>query len=127
MDKNARLAVAGPPSPESPGLPLPATVVMIPSGVTFRTRLADCSAMKRLPCESTAIARTVSKLAAVAGPPSPVVLVPPPATVRMVPSAVTFRTRPPFNSPMYRFPCWSTAIPIGVYNCATVARPPSPA
>ena len=38
---------AGPPSPEEEPLPFPATVVMVPSGVTSRMRLL--SAMKTLP------------------------------------------------------------------------------
>ena len=35
----SRADVAGPPSPEYPEVPVPATVVMIPAGVTSRTTL----------------------------------------------------------------------------------------
>jgi hypothetical protein len=44
---------------------------MIPSGVTFRTRWLNQSAMKRLPARSTAAAEGKLKLALLAGPPSP--------------------------------------------------------
>src|SRR5664280_592050 len=46
--------VAGPPSPQKPLVPLPATVVMVPSGATRRTRLLSSSLMYRLPAASTA-------------------------------------------------------------------------
>ena len=49
--------VAGPPSPEKPPFPLPATVVMTPVvWFTSRTRLFKASAMKRSPAASTATA-----------------------------------------------------------------------
>ena len=38
-------AIAGPPSPASPGVPVPATVVIVPSGVTFRIRSFSVSDM----------------------------------------------------------------------------------
>src|SRR2546427_10119795 len=44
--------MAGPPSPEKPCEPLPATVVMIPSEDTLRIRAV--SAMKIIPAPSTA-------------------------------------------------------------------------
>jgi hypothetical protein len=47
-------AVAGPPSPEKPWVPLPATVVIIPPTDTFRIRLLLESAMKRFPEASRA-------------------------------------------------------------------------
>ena len=37
--------VAGPPSPENPGDPFPATVLMVPALFTLRTRLFMLSAM----------------------------------------------------------------------------------
>jgi hypothetical protein len=61
--------VAGPPSPEKPRDPLPATVVMMPSAVTFR--ILNDSAMKRFPEASTATPEGLLIIAEVAGPPSP--------------------------------------------------------
>ena len=46
--------MAGPPSPRTKPLPLPATVVMIPAVVTFRMRPLPVSAINRLPALSTA-------------------------------------------------------------------------
>ena len=46
--------VAGPPSPVYPAVPVPATVVMLPSRVTFRTMLFPVSAIYKAPEESTA-------------------------------------------------------------------------
>jgi hypothetical protein len=63
--------VAGPPSPELPGVPLPATVVMIPPGDTFRIRALPKSAMKRLPEASTPTPVGRFNNAEAAGPPSP--------------------------------------------------------
>src|SRR5437773_11090275 len=75
-----RLAlVAAPPSPAKLGLPLPATVVMIPvAAVTLRIRWLELSAMYRLPLASTATPAGTLRFAFVAAPPSPA---PPPATV----------------------------------------------
>ena len=63
--------VAGPPSPEKPFVPSPATVVMIPAGKTLRMRLLPVSAMNRLPAPSTATPWRLLSCALVAGPPSP--------------------------------------------------------
>ena len=70
--------VAGPPLPEKPGVPLPATVAMMPLGKTLRMRLLPVSAINRLPVLSTATAAGPGKQhtrscnrALVAGPPSP--------------------------------------------------------
>src|SRR5664280_18204 len=77
--------VAGPPSPQKATVPLPATVVMVPSGATRRPRLLPGSAMYRLPAASTARPLGMSRQAWVAGPPSPQKpAVPLPATVVMV-------------------------------------------
>src|SRR5664280_2025204 len=78
--------VAGPPSPQKPLVPLPATVVMVPSGATRRTRLLlPGSAMYRLPAASRARPPGPWRHAWVAGPPSPQKpAVPLPATVVMV-------------------------------------------
>src|ERR1700683_507561 len=62
--------VAGPPSPDKPAVPLPATVVMIPLAETFRIRLLPESAMKRFPEASTATSAGPND-AEVASPPSP--------------------------------------------------------
>src|SRR5580692_8446185 len=92
--------VAGPPSPENPRLPLPATVVMIPViADTLRMRLLLVSAIKRLPEASTATLAGLFNNAEVAGPPSPEKLplftpsAPLPATVVMTPLDDTFRIR----------------------------------
>ena len=58
--------VAGPPSPEKPGVPLPATVVMIPLAETLRMRVS--SAMNRLPAPSTATPHRDAQLRAGGGP-----------------------------------------------------------
>src|SRR6185369_15582372 len=66
--------VAGPPSPENPLVPLPATVVIIPPD-TLRTRWLPASGIYRLPAESRArfcgAGPVLVSDAAVAGPPSP--------------------------------------------------------
>ena len=90
----SRAAVAGPPSPLKPCTPVPATVVMIPSGLTFRTRLLSVSAMKRFPCPSAVTPQGRASIALVAGPPSPLKPYDPfPATVVMMPAGLTFRIR----------------------------------
>src|SRR4051794_39483460 len=67
--------VAGPPSPhgsvlKQPGPP-PATVEMMPAGVTLRTAPLKVSAMKRAPAPSSATSSGNDGAASVAGPPSP--------------------------------------------------------
>ena len=47
-------AVAGPPSPESPEVPLPAKVLIVPAPFTLRTRLAPESLIRSLPEASKA-------------------------------------------------------------------------
>src|SRR5581483_2060735 len=64
-------AVAGPPSPVEPGVPLPATVVIVPSGAIRRIRLFPPSATKSEPSPATTTWRGARSWAAVAGPPSP--------------------------------------------------------
>src|ERR1700730_10739531 len=76
--------MAGPPSPEKPGEPLPARVVRVPSALTKRIRLLAVSAIYRLLEASTATLRGMERAAFVADPPSPPV--PPPATVVISPS-----------------------------------------
>ena len=62
--------VAGPPSPRASGLPLPATVVMIPLVSTLRMCVA-LSAKYRFPARSTVRPCGSASFALVAGPPSP--------------------------------------------------------
>ncbi len=64
--------VAGPPSPDVPEMPLPATVLMVPLVFTARITRFPSSAMKRLPDASTNIPVGLCSWAAVAGPLSPV-------------------------------------------------------
>ncbi len=60
-------------------------------------------------------------------PPSPLKpAVPFPATVVMIPLVSTFRMRWLFRSAMYRLPCLSKPRLAGIFNCASVAFPPSP-
>ena len=49
----SRAALAGPPSPESPRIPSPASVVITPSGSTRRTRLLELSAIRKAPFPSS--------------------------------------------------------------------------
>src|ERR1035441_9336094 len=73
--------VAGPPSPLKSEVPFPATVLIVPAGVTIRTRLFHQSAMNRFPAPSTAMPWGELNSAEAAGPPSPLKpLVPLPAT-----------------------------------------------
>src|SRR5579871_2203440 len=119
--------VASPPSPEKPAWPFPATVVMVPPGVTWRMRLLLRSAMYRLPLESTATPVGWLSDALVAAPPSPEnPCVPLPAYVEMIPLGVSRRTRPLVRSEIYKFPALSKAMPQGDPIAALVASPPSP-
>ena len=82
-------ASAGPPSPESPCVPLPATVVMTPAGEINRTRWLPVSGKRMLPSGSAAMPRGAAICANVAGPPSPEKPnVPVPAIVVMMPVAL---------------------------------------
>src|ERR1039458_3730836 len=86
---NIAAAVAGPPSPEYPDAPLPATVVIVPPGEI--RRMAPTAAY-RLPLGSNARSSGPSSSACGAGPPSPVYPgMPLPATVVMIPAVETFR------------------------------------
>ena len=63
---------AGPPSPENPGVPMPATVESRPvPASTLRTTWLSRSAMYRCPRPSNAISCGMFSEPAVAGPPSP--------------------------------------------------------
>ena len=86
--------MAGPPSPLKLYPPLPAAVVMIPSGLTTAdpavTGVPDVEAAVRPDRDSAG----VIEFAWVAGPPSPLKLYPPlPAAVVMIPSGLTRRIR----------------------------------
>ncbi len=93
--------VAGPPSPEDPAVPLPATVVMMPLLSILRIRLFRESAIYTLPAPSRATPIGRFRLAEVAGPPSPEnPAVPVPAMVEMIPAELTLRMRWPPESPI---------------------------
>ena len=101
--------------------PPPASVLTVPPGVTFRTRLLDVSATNTLPAASTATANGVLNEAAVpvlsakAGDPLP-------ASVLTTPPGDTLRTRCP-KSTTYTVPPASTATPRGSVNNAPVPAP----
>src|SRR4051794_17570722 len=86
-------AVAGPPSPEKPPVPFPATVAILPWPSTRRTRSLAVSATRKPPPGSGDTPCGAARRAAVAGPPSPPnARWPLPATVEIVlggPSADT--------------------------------------
>src|ERR1035438_10504884 len=84
--------------------------------------------MKRFLDPSTRTPFGWFKDAEIAGPGIPAkVAIPLPATVEMMPLADTFRIRWFSVSAMKRFPEASTAIPVGRFNDAKFAAPPSPA
>src|SRR5579863_2213335 len=103
---------AGPLSPDSPVWPVPAKVVIVPEGATFRTRLAAKSAIKRLPVKSTATPDGLLSRALIDDPPSPIASVLP-ATVEIFPAEIR-RTRLLSPSTINRFPLESTANPLGL-------------
>src|SRR5215217_1191251 len=83
---------AGPPSPEKPNRPVPATVVIVPEGSIFRTLVK--SPTYRFPRSSKVIWSGSLSWAEVAGPPSPECRASPvPAKVVMIPSLSTLRIR----------------------------------
>src|SRR5207248_223186 len=92
LGKLSWAAVAGPPSPEKPDVPLPATVVIVPADETRRMRLLLKSAIRKPPSAVAATPEGALSWAAVAGPPSPEKPdVPLPATVVIVPAGETRR------------------------------------
>src|SRR5437763_6373376 len=85
-------AVASPPSPLNPEVPLPAIVLMSPTVSTLRIRLFPRSAMYTLPAGSTPTTLGPFNDAEVAGPPSPSnSYVPLPALVLMILSVFYLR------------------------------------
>jgi hypothetical protein len=119
--------VAGPPSPAEDSAPLPATVLIVPSEASRRTRLLIPSEMYRPPSGPISRPFGLRRVAAVPGPPSPEKpSTPVPATVEIVPSGSTLRTRWEALSAMNRLPAPSRATAWGVLMAAAVAGPPSP-
>jgi len=80
-------AVAWPASPVKPLLPVPANVVITPTGVILRTRLSELVLTYRLPAASKAAAMGLASCAAVASPPSPENPKDVPATGLIIPCA----------------------------------------
>ena len=115
-------AVAGPPSPANPWVPLPTTVVMMPLVSMRRMRESRASLRYTSPAASNTIPVTPFTCAAVAGPPSPSEL-PPPATLTRLPLESILRISD--SSPMYSSPAGSTATEIG-FTSALTAGPPVP-
>jgi hypothetical protein len=92
---------AEPPSPENPAVPLPATVVAVPPGTTFKMRLSKVSAIYRAPAASTARPDGLLRNSPDIG------------TLEMMPAGVTLRMRLFKLSAMYRLPVASSASPEG--------------
>ena len=81
----------------------------------------------QLPEESTATSTGPSNCAEVAAPPSPFrPSSPVPANVVMIPSLLIFLILLFRWSAMYNVLVASMAIPVGSFNCALLAGPPSP-
>ena len=119
--------VAGLPSPVNPGVPVPATVVIVPSAETRRIRLLTVSAIRKPPSGSEATPCGAASCALVAGPPSPKEPADPvPATVVIVPSAATLRMQLLSASAIRKPPSGVRASPCGWFSWAAVAGPPSP-
>src|SRR5262245_46499356 len=88
------------------------------------------SAIRKPPVGVVATAYGNVRLAAVAGPPSPLVKtlgVPVPATVLITPLGETHRTRCASQSAIRKPPSGVVASPLAPLSCAAVAGPPSPA
>ena len=93
-----------------PAVPVPATVVIVPSDPTLRTLWLNVSAMSKPLAWSTAMANGKASFAPVADPPSPLKPAEPsPATVEITPAVDTFRMRLLSVSAMKRLPVVSTA------------------
>src|SRR4051794_13160003 len=71
VGRERQALVAGPPSPQYPSRPLPATVEILPSGVTRRTRSWKGCAIYRLPSRPRERPWGWKTAAARADPPSP--------------------------------------------------------
>src|SRR2546430_4858660 len=112
--------------PSAGDVPPPATVVILRLEI-LRIRLLPESETKRLPLESKARASGLQSRASLGSPPSPEKPHPPgvPANVLIMPFE-TSRMMQFCCSAINRLPDVSTAIPVGPYNSALVALPPSP-
>ena len=121
-------ALAGPPSPAKPWMPLPATVVMTPLALTLRMRPDAVSAIRKPPSGVTATSPGLFSFAAVAAPPSPLPVSgkPPPASVTMMPVVVTWRMVLLPSSAIRKLPSARTATALGELSCAASAGPLSP-
>src|SRR6266545_439392 len=115
-----RASVAGPPSPENPSRPVPATVLTSPDGVTFT--ILPSLPTYRFPSGST-VPPWASTLPASPGAGSPPAGGP--TTVVITPDGSILRTRTS-ASLMYRLPCASKPMMSGPLIEASVAGPPSP-
>src|SRR5579871_462845 len=117
--------VAGPPSPENPGV-LPPKIEIWPLEEIFRMR-PMASVVKIFPLESSNTPNGNHTVAWSAGPPSPETAHNPlPANSEITPDVLILRMRQLLLSPTYTLPDASTASPWGEENCAPDAGPPSP-
>ncbi|CAB4960681.1 unannotated protein [freshwater metagenome] len=98
-------------------------MVSVPSGVIFATTRLVKSVTKTLPEESAAIPVSSPNVELTAGPGVGRPVEPVPAKIERFPPEVTWRTLPPRESAMYRFPEESMAIPVGVPIAELVAGP----
>jgi hypothetical protein len=111
---------------------VPATVEIVPPGVTVRMRLSPESAMYSVPSGVTVTPNGALRDAAVAMPESPhwdvgvAHALPVPATVEIVPTGVTLRILLDPVSAMYSVPSAPIATSDGLLRFALVAGPPSP-
>lgn len=122
-------AVASPSSPLKPGIPVPATRVMIPlAKSTTRTRGVDDSLTYNFPLSSNARRSGPLIFAKIAGPPSPVdPHEPVPAiVVMMFVARVSLRTRQLDLSATYTLPASSTTTEAGLLMFVCSGGSPSP-
>src|SRR5258706_7962908 len=141
LDSSA--AVAAPPSPVFPAVPvaLPAMVEILPvDALTFWIRLLLESAMYRFPDESIAMSLGLFSRAATAGPPLPLDPGLPFADPAMVDTCPAVRLKPHWlwvlaaistirllpASAMYMLPSGSSAWPAGLDSKALIGRAPAP-
>src|SRR5204862_397277 len=110
-------AVASPPSPLKPAIPLPATVAMMPVADTWRTEFVSTAEKTKPPPGRRATERGSASWALVAAPSSPPELAGAGGSVHVVPSPATGMRYPrPAVSDVVR----------GIVRRAALAGPPSP-
>ena len=119
-------AAGGPPSPAAPGVPVPATLVIVPVASTRRMRLSPVSAMRKPPPMIGATLEGAFSEAWTAGPRSPSPSAWPPATVVMIPLVLTRRMRLLPVSAIRNEPSGRAATSRGAFSEAPVAASPSP-